>query len=397
MPHVTGAHRRAKILSICAAAAMLTGCAWLPSQGPTTEAINDQATINGVPRYDVIEVDKQVVDTLRSQPSPSFQETFGHFGKPAVPTISVGDTVIVTIWEMGDTPLFGAGLVVDRGSGAASGSRGIALPAQIVSPDGTITVPFVGQVAVGGRTPAEAQAVIQAGLAGKTASPQVIVTVPQSFHNTVTVAGEVVRGARVQLPLNGARLLDVIAMAGGAQAPMYDVYVKLSRDGTTTTIPFQTLVDDPSENIYAWPEDVLALTRVPHTFAAFGATGRNAQIQFEQEKLDMAQALAKSSGLLDERADPAGVYLLRAEPLALARQLDPAGTRGWQQPTVPVLYHFNMKDPNTYFLAQDFPVQNNDLLYAAGAKANVIQKVFGLFGTITAPLITGAAVNNSLP
>jgi len=386
--------RRFAALLLCG---WLAGCSWLPSQGPTAAAIGDQATANGKQQFDIVEVNDQVVKTLLSQPSPSFQSLFGKYGKPTAPTISVGDTVVVSIWEGGDETLFGTGLLVEPGTGAASGSRGTTLPAQIVPTDGMITVPFVGRVKVAGRTAAQAQLLIQTLLTGKTASPQVIVTVPQTSHNTVTVAGEVVHGARVPLPPNGARLLDIVATAGGVQAPVYDVYVRLSRREATTTIPFQTLVDKPDENIYAWPGDVLTLIRVPHTFAAFGATGRNAQIPFDQEKLDLAQALAKSSGLLDQTADPAGVFLLREEPISVVRQIDPAGAAQWHQATVPVIFHFDLLDAKTYFFAQNFPVHNNDIVYVAPARSNTIQKFFGLFGSVTSPLITGAAVSNSIP
>jgi polysaccharide export outer membrane protein len=389
--------RRLTFVTFLLAALSLAGCSWLPAQGPTAAAIGDQAVVDGKQRFDIIEVNDQIVHTLQGQPTPSFETLFGRFGTPPAPTIAVGDTVAVSIWEGGDETLFGSGLIIDQTNGAASGSRGTTLPPQIVSPDGMITVPFVGRVLVKGRTAAQAQALIQTLLTGKTASPQVIVSVPQTSHNAVTIAGEVVHGARVPLPPNGARLLDVIATAGGAQAPVYDVYVRLSRNGVTTTIPFQTLVDKPAENVYVWPGDVLTLIRVPHTFVAFGATGRNAQVPFEQEKLDVAQALAKSSGLLDQTADPAGVFLLREEPLPLVRQIDPAGAAQWQQPMVPVVYHFDMEDAKTYFLAQNFPIHNNDIVYVAPARANTIQKFFGLFGSITTPLITGAAVNNSIP
>jgi polysaccharide export outer membrane protein len=375
---------------------LLAACSWLPSAGPTAAAISDQAVRNGQRRFDIVEVNDRVVSALLNQPAPSFQAAFGRFGKPPEEKIAVGDTVVVSIWEGGDETLFGSGLIIDS-VGAATGSRGITLPLQIVPTDGMITVPFVGRVLVKGRTIAQAQNLIQTLLTGKTAAPQVIVSVPKSTHNTVTVAGEVVSGARVPLSPNGDRLLDVIATAGGAHAPVFDVYVRLSRNGVTTTIPYKELVDKPSENVYAWPGDVLTLIRVPHTFEAFGATGRNAQVPFEQDKLDLAQALAKSSGLIDERADPAGVFLMREEPLPLVRQIDPAGAAQWQQPMVPMIYHFDLHDAKTYFVAQNFPVHNNDILYVAGARANAIQKFFGLFGSITGPLITGAAVNNSIP
>jgi polysaccharide biosynthesis/export protein len=374
-----------RIVAYLLLALLPAGCSWLPTVGPTAVAISEQATVDGEPRFDIIEVDDRIVHTLLSQPEPSFQTLFGRFGKPAVPTISVGDTVVVSIWEGGDETLFGSGVIVE-GMGAATGSRGITLPTQIVPPDGMITVPFVGRVLVKGRTAAQAQMLIQTLLTGKTASPQVIVNVPSSAQHTVTVP----------LTPSGDRLLDVIASAGGPQGPLFDVYVRLSRNGVTTTIPFQTLVDNPAENVYVWPGDVLTLIRVPHSFAAFGESGRNAQITFDQPKLDLAQAIAKSNGLNDDKADPVGVFLLREEPLPLVKKFH-GGTFDWPTAQVPVVYHFNLQEAKTYFIAQHFQIHNNDIVYVAPARANMIQKFFGLFGTITTPVITGAAVNNSVP
>jgi protein involved in polysaccharide export with SLBB domain len=50
--------------------------------------------------------------------------------------------------------------------------------------------------------------------------PQAIVVVEKSFANTVTVTGEVVAGAEMPLSPGGNRLLEVIAAAGGAKAPV---------------------------------------------------------------------------------------------------------------------------------------------------------------------------------
>ncbi len=112
------------------------------------------------------------------------------------------------------------------------------------------------------------------GLADKAIEPQAIVTVTKSITNTATVSGEVVTGARVPLSVGGDHLLDVIAAAGGAKAPVFDIFVRLSRGGVTVTIPMAKLVSNPGENIYAWPGDVLTLVQVPQTFSVFGATAR---------------------------------------------------------------------------------------------------------------------------
>jgi polysaccharide export outer membrane protein len=53
----------------------------------------------------------------------------------------------------------------------------------------------------------------------------------------------------VSLSLKGDRLLDLIAMAGGAKTPVYETSIRLSRGPVTATIPMEALVSDPAENI----------------------------------------------------------------------------------------------------------------------------------------------------
>jgi polysaccharide biosynthesis/export protein len=64
------------------------------------------------------------------------------------------------------------------------------------------------------------QQTIQARLANRALQPQAIVVVERSFANTAIVTGEVVAGAEVPLSPGADRLLEVIAAAGGAKAPV---------------------------------------------------------------------------------------------------------------------------------------------------------------------------------
>src|SRR5439155_21978816 len=115
---------------------------------------------------------------------------------------------------------------------------------------GGISVEFADRGPAGGRLRMEVQKTIGQRLAEQAIEPQVIVTVTKSLSNSVAVAGEVVSGARVPLSLKGGHLLDLIAAAGGARAPVYETFVRLSRDGITATVPMEALVSDPAENIY---------------------------------------------------------------------------------------------------------------------------------------------------
>jgi len=283
----------------------------------------------------------------------------------------------------------------NEATGTAVNQRSATIPDQQVAPDGAIVVPFAGQIPAAGRTPVEVQQTIETLLASKALQPQALVIVKKSTANTVTVAGEVVPGARLPLSPGGDRLLQVIAAAGGAQAPVHETFVRLSRDGVTATIPFERLVADPAEDIYARPGDVLTLVRIPQTFSVFGATARNDLITFDAEKLTLSEALAKSQGLRDELANPKGVFLFRYEPAAIVRALDqPIATRA-ADGTSPVAYRFDFSDANSYVIADQFPVRDKDIIFVADAGAIQAQKVFTVLQTITGPVITGLLVCRS--
>jgi polysaccharide export outer membrane protein len=275
---------------------------------------------------------------------------------------------------------------------AAAERRGATIPDQRVGPDGAISVPYAGRVPAAGRTSAEVQQTIEALLANKALQPQALVIVKKSDANTVTVAGEVVDGGRVQLSPGGDRLLQVIAAVGGAKAPAYEIFVRLSRNGVTATIPLARLVAEPAENIYARPGDIITLVRVPQTFSVFGATGRNAAITFEAENITLSQALAKSQGLRDDLANPKGVFLFRYEPVSVLRALDQPLAAHASHEGSPVAYRFDFSDSNSYLIADQFPVRDKDVIFVADAGAVQVQKLFTLLSSVTGPVITGLVV-----
>ena len=188
-----------------------------------------------------------------------------------------------------------------------------------------------------------------------------------------------------------------IALAGGAKAAVYDTFVRLSRNGVTATLPMERLVSDPQENIYAQPGDTLTVVRVPQTFSVLGATGQNAQITFNAEKITLVEALAKAGGLQDLRSDPAGVFLFRFEPPSVVTALNAPQLNTGPERSSPVVYRLDMSDANAYFLAQRFPVEDKDIIYVANARLNELQKFFTLLNTLTGPVITGIVVKNAAP
>ena len=378
---------------VCFIGTALTACGYLPTAGPTTGEVVDQGVQDNQIHYDVVDVNANVVSALLAQPEESFHKRFGSNGKPPPPKIGIGDTVSVSIWEAAGGGLFGSS-PTDH---VSAGSRNVTIPEQVVGRDGSISVPFAGRVPLAGRSTVDVQSEIEHRLAEKAIEPQVIVTISKSVTNAATVSGEVVNGARVPFSVNGDRLLDLIALAGGAKAPVYNTFVRLSRSGLTVTIPMERLVSDPAENIYAQPGDVLTLVQVPQTFSVLGATGQNAQVNFSAERITLVEALAKAGGLQDQRSDPAGVFLFRFEPPAVVTALNAPQLATGPDRSSPVVYRLDMSNANAYFLAQRFPIEDKDIIYVANARLNELQKFFTLLNTLTGPIITGIVVKNASP
>ena len=379
-------------IGVCAGF-LVAACSSLPTAGPTASDVKHQEIRDTEVRFDLVDIDDNVVTALLAAPHESFQARFKKYGKPPQPRIGVGDAVVVSIWEAAGGGLFGPSATEH----VSAGSRNITIPEQLVGQDGGISIPFAGRVPAAGRLPVEVQREIERRLQEKAIEPQVILTVTRSVTNSVTVAGEVVQGARVPLSLKGDRLLDLIAATGGAKAPVYETFVRLSRDGITATIPMESLVSTPAENIYAYPGDVLTLVRLPQSFTVFGATGLNTQVNFTAERMTLVEALAKAGGLQDMRSDPAGVFLFRFEPPPIVKTLGRPQLGTGPEGSSPMVYRLDLSDAKSYFLAQRFPIHDKDIIYVANADLNELQKFFTLLNTLTGPIITGIVVKNAVP
>lgn len=384
---MSGRHRYA-FLGLALALLGLAGCTALPSSGPTSFEVSEASHNDREVRYLLKDIDAGVVGILASTKSGTFLGSFGDRRPAPSQRIGIGDTVTVTIWEAAAGGLFSSP-AIERNS---TGARSAVIPEQEVARDGAITVPYAGRIRVAGLTTPEVERRIVERLTGKAIEPQVLVTVPRAVSSTATVLGEVTGGALVRLSVRGQRLLDIIASAGGTRAPAHETFVTLQRTGRTVAVPMQRLVATASENIFVHPGDVITIVRDPQTFSVFGAASRNAVVPFDAAGITLEQAIAKAGGLIDSRSDPYGVFLLRFEPAALVRKLDPTFPLAPKDVRLPVVYRLNLRDVQGYFLAQSIDLRNRDIIYVANAPLSELQKFLQLFVLAAQPAATGASI-----
>jgi polysaccharide export outer membrane protein len=298
--------------------------------------------------------------------------------------IGPGDVIEVTIWEAPPAILFGTVTPAASVSAAApSGNVSVSLPTQMVGADGTISVPFAGRISVKGLTTEQIESSIVRQLKGKANQPQVLVSVTKNNASNVTIVGEVNSSTLMPLTPRGERLLDALAFAGGGKQTISHMAIRLSRGNATATMPLDSVIRDPRQNVMLRPGDVVTALYQPETFSVLGATGKNDEIPLEAQGISLAQALARSGGLSDARADARGVFVFRFEDARLVDRKDAS-----IQPvngTVPVVYEVDLRDPASFFITQNFPIQNHDLIYVSNAPGAEFRKFLSYITMVVNP------------
>lgn len=371
-------------------AVLLAGCAgFLPTVGPSRAEIVRAKTPVGAAAVQVVDVDDAVTRKLLSlRTQRLFSETLRT--KPAVTrVVGPGDMLEVSIWEAVPATLFGATGLETKGSVATS--HATTLPEQMVNDDGYIAVPFAGRIQAGGKTLEAIETDIVGRLTGKANQPQVLVRMTHNSSANATVVGEVNTSTRVPLIPGNERLLDVLAAAGGVRQPVTKMTIQVTRDNNVYSLPLETIIRDPHQNVGLLPGDVVTALFQPFSFMALGASGKNEEINFETQGITVAQALARSGGLLDQRSNPQGVFIFRFEPMsALAWPHQPVTTT--PEGMVPVVFRIDLTNPSSFFVMQSFPIENRDVLYISNAPVTELQKFLNLLFTVAYPVLTAKQV-----
>jgi polysaccharide export outer membrane protein len=352
---------------------MMGGCAtfpaWLPSSGPSAAQVVEQEKIDSpIP---VVEVNDAVARrVLAAQRADSFAEVLSAKAPPGY-VVGAGDVLEVSVWEAPPAVLFGVAVVDPRAGLTAT--RQTTFPEQIVNADGVINVPFAGTVPVAGKTPQQIEADLVMRLKGKANQPQVLVRVIRNATQNVTVVGEVTASTRMPLTAMGERLLDAVAAAGGVRQPVGKITLQLSRGGKVMAMPLDRVIQDPKQNVYLQPGDVVTALFQPLSFTALGATGKNEEVNFEAQGITLAQALGRMAGVSNSQADARGVFIFRFEELGVLKA-DGQPLPQTPEGKVPVVYRLDLKDPRAFLVAQNFPMKNKDVVYVANAPGAELQK-----------------------
>lgn len=353
----------------------LPGCATLPSSGPTASAVVRGARDGAQTPYTVVDISAGVLNAMPSSVNPGAVQMSALGAIPARPRadmIREGDTLSILVFEVGITLFSGQPVAAEAIRTPTAGAQQIVT---VVREDGTTDLPYIGTLRASGLYPEQLAEEARRRLARISQSPQVVVNISDTAHNVVYVSGAIAKPGRYRLTAAHERLLDILALAGGPADNANNVEIKVLRGTQVVQAPLNEISIETPANFELAPDDRVEVVLRRPSYTVFGATDKVSQIALETKSLNLAEAVARATGPSDSRANPRGVFVFRLE-----ESPTDAHARA-------VVYRLNMLKPESYFLAQRFPIKDKDVILFSNSSSNLTQKMLTMISQLLNPIL----------
>lgn len=356
----SGAGSRISRIVALALVALLAACGddTIPASGPDMNAV-----VPGNPRnlpFDIVDLTPQSIGAIvDAPPAPAVSAARPPKGTAPKIVVAPGDVLRVRIFEPYDGSIYAP---LQKGGSEVGLLR--------VAENGTISVPYAGNVPVAGVGLQTVEERIVTKLTGRAYQPQVVVELAVDRSNTYAVSGDVKQAGRYSL-LEGAKtLVDAINRAGGTVRGPNQHDVILKRRGVEYRIPMSDLL--AGGDIMLQRDDTLVVVTNIKAFTALGAVLKSGNIEINRSKFSLLEGLGEVGGLSDERANKTGVYVFR-----------PHDSPAFDKPhDRPVVYRLDFAKPSSVFVAQQFAIQPRDVIYVSNSPLYEANKVISVFGTL---------------
>ncbi|PIE12975.1 MAG: polysaccharide biosynthesis protein [Rhodobacterales bacterium] len=284
---------------------------------------------------------------------------------PDSPVIRTGDVVNLVIWDNQENSLLTpqTGKLVD-------------MPGLVVSPAGTIFIPYLDEVQVRGKTPSQARLVLQEALTKIVPSAQVQLSFQAGKMNSADLITGVARPGSYPLPDRNYSILSLIAQGGGISPTLRNPLVRLIRGNKTYETPASVLFSKAAANITIRGNDKVLVEEDKRYFTALGASGTEKIVYFDKENITTLEALSMVGGLAESRANLQGILLLREYPAKAVRK-DGKGPEMRQ-----VIFTFDLTSADGLFAARKFKVNPQDTILATESAVTATRTVLSLVGSV---------------
>lgn len=201
-----------------------------------------------------------------------------------------------------------------------------------VASDGTVTYPYIGSFLASGRSVGQIRNDLSTRLADFIPNPQVEVRVAEYNSQSIVVSGAVEIPNRQPLTAVRLSLIEAINAAGGMTDDADPRIVTVQRGGRIFTVDLQGFLEAGIEqnNPILRNGDIVNIPRRQAEEAyLLGEIARPDVVDLSREPVTLTQAITRSGGLQQSRANARGVLVFRANgDLTRVFQLDtttPAG------------------------------------------------------------------------
>ncbi|SSW66404.1 hypothetical protein AVE30378_02134 [Achromobacter veterisilvae] len=338
-----------RFTAVCALA-LLSGCSLLSGSGPTRSAILSGPSDGSAAQYDVVDLQAGTIapyllDKNRKDDGGTSEGYAGNI------RVMPGDVLRILVADSVEGGLF-----------APLAAGGTVFEAVRVDANGAISLPYAGRLKVQGKSLPAIEEMVKGSLRHSAAvQPQVMVDLADDRSNSVLVAGAVPRPGRfggIKAPLTA---LDAITLAGGSTLPSYQADVVIRHGRSVRRIPYYQLLN--GRNVAVEPRSELVVEPNLKRFVAMGALSKPGLHELPSNQTNLLDALGVAGGLNDRAADATGVFVFR---------LDGKAADGSPKP---VVFRLNMRNPESMFLAKQFELLPEDVVYVSNAPMYEWEKI----------------------
>ncbi|SDE59928.1 polysaccharide biosynthesis/export family protein [Ruegeria marina] len=351
----------------------------LPGGAPVSEEILKQADAENA-EFALYRVTRAFLPTVAQWPATGTQESLHWIGSSQgakTQIIQPGDKLTLRIWDSNANSLL-TGLE----------EKSVQLQDVTVAANGTIFMPYVGNISVIGLTPDLAREELQAMLETIVPSAQVQLSMLEGRNNSVDLVSGVAQPGTYPMPDRNYTVMGLISAGGGLSPTLNNPQIRLVRGGAIYGTSVDALLNNPGYDTLLRGGDRVFVEEDERYFLSFGATGREALHIFTKDRLSAMDAVSISGGLQDNKADPKGILVLREYPAEAVA----AGNRGPRHPRV--VFSLDLTTADGLFSARRFQINPDDLVMATESPINDVLTVSNIIGNFVGVFNATARIGN---
>ena len=288
----------------------------------------------------VIQLDQQNIPTLNIANIENSNSVSSLFHQQQnIYRLTAGDVLSIQLWAYPEiTPP-----IQD-----ATNIKAVGYP---IDPNGNVQLPLVGSVRIAGKTLAETNRFLRSQFARYLKHPDVVVRVLSYEGRRYFVNGQVMKSGQYTLNDQPISIYTALGQAGGIDTKTGDTTnIQLIRNGQTYNLNSIQLEKQGRSlhNLLIQANDTIYVnTKQDQKLYVMGESNKSQALALREQGMTLSDVLGESEGISPYSASAARIYVMRTD-------------LNTKQSTI---YHLNLSSLGNLALANQFPMQKNDIVY----------------------------------